>query len=117
MHREDKKLTEVVEIIDSKAERARLVQRTDVLDKVKALATLPGHGEATTAQVAEFYEVKPATITNVVHDHRPELEDNGYRVLTGQSLAAFRAGSPDLRQLETESNGLTLSRARSEESS
>jgi len=92
MYREDKKLTEVIEIIDSKAERARLVQRTYVLDKVKALATLPGHGEATTAQVAEFYEVAPNDLTKVVTRHKDELVSNGYRVVQGS----------DLRELKTE---------------
>lgn len=85
-------MEEVIEIIDSKVERARLVQRTDVLDKVKALATLPGHGVATTAQVAEFYEVERDTVREMVKRHRGELEDNGYRVVEGD----------DLRQLKSE---------------
>lgn len=85
-------MEEDIEIIDSKAERARLVQRTDVLDKVKALATLPGHGEATTAQVAEFYEVAPNDLTKVVTRHKDELASNGYRVVQGS----------DLRELKTE---------------
>lgn len=91
MYREDKKLTEVVEIIDSKAERARLVQRTDVLDKVKALATLPGHGVATTAQVAEFYEVEREAVKKVVQRHGDELRANGYRVIRGEELSQLRA--------------------------
>src|SRR5690606_6661682 len=82
---------EVVEIIDSKAERARLVQRTDVLDKVKALATLPGHGVATTAQVAEFYEVEREAVKKVVQRHGDELRANGYRVIRGEELSQLRA--------------------------
>lgn len=84
-------MEEVIEIIDSKVERARLVQRTDVLDKVKALATLPGHGVATTAQVAEFYEVEANAVKQVVKNHRAELESNGYRVVRGPELYQLRA--------------------------
>ena len=91
-------MTEVIEIIDSKAERARLVQRTDVLDKVKALATLPGHGEATTAQVAEFFEVPLSTVTDLVRYRRTEFESNGYRVVVGADLRKLKTdtGNPSL---------------------
>ena len=91
-------MEEVIEIIDSKSERARLVQRTDVLDKVKALATLPGHGVATTAQVAEFYEVPLSTVRDLVKAHRGELSDNGYRVVSGDEMREMKEGlSRDFR--------------------
>lgn len=91
-------MTEVIEIIDSKAERARLVQRTDVLDKVKALATLPGHGVATTAQVADFYEVPLSTVRDLVKAHRGEFSDSGYRVVSGDEMREMKEGlSRDFR--------------------
>lgn len=41
----------------ARAQRDQLAGRTDVLDKVGALATLPDDTHATTAMVASFYEV------------------------------------------------------------
>lgn len=84
-----------IEIIDSKTDRDRMMNRTDVLDKVKALATLPGHGEATTAQVADFYEVERGAIDNVILRHRDELKSNGYRSVTGQELRELKASVTD----------------------
>ena len=97
-------MTEVIEVIDSKAERARLVHRTDVLDKVKALAMLPGHGVATTAQVADFYEVGRKTVVDMARCHRDELESNGYRVVEGAELLALKREvdvQPLLRQMRS----------------
>lgn len=83
------------EIIEVRSERERLAARVDVLDKVKALATLPGHEEATTAMVADYYGVDPETVKRHVVRHREELVDNGYRVLTGQALGDFKSLTPE----------------------
>ncbi|MDA1593074.1 MULTISPECIES: phage antirepressor KilAC domain-containing protein [unclassified Bacillus cereus group] len=64
-------------IIETKEEREALIERVDVLQKVKGLLLLPGLEMATTKQVADFYEVKLTTINNMILMHREELEADG----------------------------------------
>lgn len=82
-----------LELVESRTLRSRHVARTDVLDRVKGLATLPGNDLATTRQVAEFYDIPAKTLESVVEGNRAELEINGYRVLTGAELTPFKGGS------------------------
>ncbi|GAB3475417.1 hypothetical protein [Amycolatopsis cihanbeyliensis] len=79
-----------IEIIDSKAQRARLVHRVDVLERVKPLVTLPGDGRATTEQVSTYCAVPAKTVLAHVNDHRPELEVNGYRTVQGAELRKLK---------------------------
>lgn len=78
------------ELVESPTLRSRHLGRTDVLDKVKGLATLPGNQHATVKQVAEFYDVPAKTISSVVVDNRAELESNGYTTLTGAQLNSLK---------------------------
>ncbi|WP_441251146.1 hypothetical protein [Kitasatospora sp. McL0602] len=77
-------------IFESPTYRQRLIERTDVLDKVKVLAMLPDQVYATTRMVADFFEVPAGTLYALVVDHRAELAGNGYRVLTGEPLTCFK---------------------------
>jgi hypothetical protein len=79
-----------LELTESKTLRTRYKDRTDALDKVKGLATLPGNQLATVKQVAEFYEVPEKTIASVVVNNRDELESNGYSTLTGTQLNSLK---------------------------
>lgn len=45
------------EIINDKQIRESLMERSEVLDKVKSLFLIPGHEVMTTKQVAEYFEV------------------------------------------------------------
>jgi hypothetical protein len=65
-----------------RAERDRFGNRTDVLDKVKALRLLPDGHHLTTELVANYYETGVEAIKSLVKDNRAELNANGYRVLT-----------------------------------
>jgi hypothetical protein len=78
-------------LTESRTIRAATVERTDVLDKVKALAMLPDGVHVTTEMVASYYEVPLSTIESVVEDHREELEANGRRVMKGAELRDFAA--------------------------
>lgn len=69
--------------------RAQTVERTDVLDKVKALALLPDGIHATTEGLASYYEVHVDAIKSIVRRHRQELEENGFRKLSGEELREF----------------------------
>lgn len=81
---------EGAELVESPTLRSRHLDRTDVLDKVGELAMLPNATQATTKQVAEFYDVPQAAIASLVHDHRAELESNGYEVLAGAQLNSLK---------------------------
>ncbi len=68
-------------LASSRADRDALAARTDVLDKVKVLRTLPDDMHVTTDMVAEFYEVDREAIATLVKRNRDEFEDDGYTVM------------------------------------
>ncbi|PAZ09353.1 restriction endonuclease [Streptomyces sp. SA15] len=78
-------------LLESKTLRDSVLDRTDVLDRVKALSLLPDGMHVTTAMVAAYFQVRVKAIRSLVIDHRAELESNGYHVLTGTELSAFKA--------------------------
>jgi phage antirepressor YoqD-like protein len=68
--------------VDSaRVDRDRLADRTDVLDKVGILRTLPDDMHVTTDMVAEFYEVPLDTIKTAVKRNRDELNADGLNVV------------------------------------
>ncbi|MFD4503486.1 restriction endonuclease [Streptomyces sp. NPDC058457] len=77
-------------LLESKSLRSSVLDRTDVLDKVKALSLLPDGMHVTTALVAAYFEVGLEAIKSLVKDHRAELETNGYRLLAGEELRSFK---------------------------
>lgn len=79
------------EIVESRTTRDRLVDRVEVLDKIKELRLLPDGVHVTTDLVANYYEVHPDAVEACVRDNRAELESNGYRNLRGAELSAFKA--------------------------
>lgn len=60
-----------------KEEVARLASHIEVLDKVKALMTLPGFDVLTTRQVAEYYEANLDTVRRVYQRHKAEIDSDG----------------------------------------
>lgn len=78
-----------IALTESRTLREQYADRTDVLDKVKALAMLPDGTHVTTEAVASYYEVPLTTIESVVEDNREELASNGRRVLKGAELRRF----------------------------
>ncbi|MDC0772627.1 restriction endonuclease [Streptomyces sp. HD] len=91
-------------LLESKSLRDSVLERTDVLDRVKALSLLPDGTHVTTAMVAAYFEVGLTAITSLVHDHREELEANGYRVLAGTELTSFK----ELSGIQSRSRALAL---------
>jgi hypothetical protein len=75
---------------------------SDVLSKAKALvfALWQGTGAATTAQMAEYYEVPVDAVESVLRRNRDELESDGLITLKGSQLKTFKQLSVKL----TESN-------------
>lgn len=67
---------------EARAERDALAARTDVLDKVAVLRTLPDNMHCTTPMVAEFYEVDVTVIRQVVSRNQDEFDCDGYETVT-----------------------------------
>ena len=91
-------------LLESKSLRDSVLDRTDVLDRVKALSLLPDGMHVTTAMVAAYFEVGLTAISSLVHDHREELEASGYRVLTGSELTSFK----ELSGIQSRTRSLAL---------
>lgn len=72
-----------VDLTDTRArgDRDRLADRTDVLDKVGVLRTLPDDLHVTTDMVAKFYEVPIKTVQTVVQRNREELDGDDVKVI------------------------------------
>ncbi|WP_055690045.1 restriction endonuclease [Streptomyces prasinus] len=77
-------------LLESRTLRSSVLDRTDVLDRVKVLSLLPDGVHVTTAMVAAYFGAAVEGIRALVHDHRPELEASGYRVLAGTELSYFK---------------------------
>ncbi|MEU6094301.1 restriction endonuclease [Streptomyces sp. NPDC047079] len=91
-------------LLESKALRSSVLDRTDVLDRVRTLSLLPDGTHVTTAMVASYFEVGIKAIRSLVLDHRTELEASGYRVLTGTELSSFK----ELSGIESRTRSLAL---------
>lgn len=98
-------MTADLTLTSARTQRDALAGRVDVLDKVKVLHTLPDDMHVTTDMVAEFYEVSIELIRRVVTDHRDELDDDGYRVLT---RSAFESEFGSLSNLDPRARQIAL---------
>ncbi|MYV26344.1 hypothetical protein GQ649_03920 [Rhodococcus sp. DSM 6344] len=83
--------------------RDELATRTDVLDKVGVLRTLPDDMHVLTEMVADFYEVPTGTVRALVLDNRAEIDEDGYRVVT---RGAFEESYP--KQLTSSASRIAL---------
>lgn len=83
-------------LLESRTLRTSVLERTDVLDRVKALSLLPDGLHVTTAMVAAFYEVAETAIRQLVQRHRDELTSNGMTVLRGSQLRDFESDNLSL---------------------
>lgn len=77
-------------LIESKSLRESVIDRTDVLDKVKKLFMLPDDLHISVEMAAEYYEVGIRAITSLIHDNRDELESDGLRIIRGNELISFK---------------------------
>ncbi len=77
-------------LLESAALRNSVLERTDVLDRVKALSLLPDGMHVTTAMVATYFEVTTEAIRQLKARHREELSSNGMLTLQGAELAQFK---------------------------
>ncbi|MFJ9815907.1 restriction endonuclease [Streptomyces sp. NPDC101151] len=70
--------------------RDSVLERTDVLDSVKALSLLPDGMHVTTAMVAAYFGVAVEAIRQLKARHREELACNGMVTLQDRDLAEFK---------------------------
>lgn len=100
-------------LLESRSARSGVTHKVEVLDKVKALAFSTGSTQATTQDVANYFEVATKTVEKVVERHREELLENGMRVLRGADLREFvtdrlSVTNPDAESYPQMMRGLTV---------
>ncbi|MFD3839865.1 restriction endonuclease [Streptomyces sp. NPDC058642] len=83
-------------LLESKSLRDSVLERTDALDRVKALSLLPDGMHVTTAMVAAYFGVTGEVIRQLTKRHREELEVNGMAVLRGADLRKFESDNMSL---------------------
>ncbi|WP_416977891.1 restriction endonuclease [Streptomyces sp. T028] len=83
-------------LLESTTLRASVLDRTDVLDRVKALSLLPDGMHVTTAMAAAYFRVTAEVIRQLTKRHRNELEANGMTVLRGADLRKFESDNMSL---------------------
>lgn len=88
-------------LIESSALRAQLIDRVEVLSKVKALLLIPGLEMMSMRMIADFYEVETQTIRKTFIRHQEEVERDGVRML---SLSQIEANVQDVRLLKKPSD-------------
>src|SRR5690606_38535134 len=103
--REGCRMSTDLTLTEARADRDALASRTDVLDKVGVLRTLPDDVHVTTEMVAEFYEVPKETIRSLVLDNRAEIETDGYRITT---RSAFVSSFGELSNLDPRARQIAL---------
>lgn len=88
-------------LTESRTMRDARIDRTDVLDKVGALAFLPGDTYATTDMVAAFYEVDIEAVKNLPKRFRDELDADGFIVAQRRDFARFslNPANPNTRSM------------------
>ncbi|MFE2189082.1 hypothetical protein [Streptomyces sp. NPDC059455] len=85
-----------IALLESRALRDSVIERTDVLDKVKILTMLPDGLHITTRMVAEYFEVGEEAVKSLAKRHREEFQSNGMRVLRGSELQVFHRSKMNL---------------------
>lgn len=78
-------------LLETRALRATLSHRTEVLDEVKRLPLLPDREHTTATMLAEYFEVDAVVLRRVVRKHASELGSCGHRQLRGEEQKAFLA--------------------------
>lgn len=115
-----------LEILQSKETREQMINKVEVLEKVKDLLLLGNSEFATTEQVANYYEVGLEAINSIIKENRDELESDGFKkfkksdilrnVLEGHNVRNERTRSLvviDGKEIAINNTGLNLFSKRS----
>ncbi|MPN59466.1 hypothetical protein SDC9_207187 [bioreactor metagenome] len=87
-------------IIMTKEERAAMLERVEVLQKVKALLLIPRLFMATTQQVADFFEVEVDAVQKCYQRNKEELDANGVVFLTPTRIEELIGHDVQLARME-----------------
>ena len=86
------KITEKM-LMENKKFRDQFTDRTDILDKVKHIFTIPNTNVMTLNQVAEFYEVTNDAIKKCYSRNKDEIDFNGVVLMTPKTFKDFTNGT------------------------
>lgn len=78
-----------LDLIEKQEMRNKVINRTEVLDKVGDLLLLPNTEYATTGQVANYYKVDVSVIKMQVSLNRDEIIEDGVKSLSGKETKEF----------------------------
>lgn len=78
-----------LEILQNKETREQMINKVEVLEKVKDLLLLGDSDYGTSQQIANYYEVGIEAINSLVKDNRDELISNGLKNLSGKETKEF----------------------------
>lgn len=81
------------ELIEQKELREQMIERVEVLDRVKELILLPNTEYATTEQIAEYFNVEKKTVEKLVERNNDEFLSDGYKILVSNQLADIKSVS------------------------
>ena len=87
---------EELQILESKETRNELMERIDVLEKVKQLVLLPNDLGATTQMVADYFEVEIECIQSLIKDNREELKENGFNLMKKSDIQNVLKGQLEI---------------------
>jgi hypothetical protein len=76
-------------LLESRAMRNSVLERVEVLDKVKALQLLPDGMHVTTERLDAYFEIQREAVNSVYRRHRDELAASGMRTLWGLTCACL----------------------------
>lgn len=96
----------IEEILENQSVRENLIERVDVLNKVKDLLLLGNSEFATVKQVALYYEVGEKAIQSMVLDHKNELESNGLKMYKRSEILSILGG--ELENIKIPNRGQKL---------
>lgn len=81
--------TQINNMVDSKEERQKYIDRVEVLEKVKKLFLIPQFDMMTARQIADFYEVEMNTIQVCYQRNKKEIDPDGMIVKKPLDFANF----------------------------
>ena len=80
-------------MVDNKELRQKYIERTEILDKVKALMLIPQLDMVTIHQVAEFYEVDTTVINKCLLRNSDEIYSDGVLLKKPRDIGKIRKGT------------------------
>jgi phage antirepressor YoqD-like protein len=84
--------TTEVQLMESKDARNTLIDRVEVLGKVKLLTMLPDDLHVTTQMAANYYEVDLEAVRKILQRHRDEFITDGVTLLRDNDLQQYKKG-------------------------